>query len=109
MAIRDRGTVRAAGTGCEVTPTVAFPPPAANDLGRYEATGKRADRWLYRVPTLRNVAITGPWHAQRHTGGSRGGYRLHNSGGFPTRAGSAHPALGLDAGQKSDLVAFLKA
>lgn len=32
-----------------------------NDLGRYEMTGKSSDRWKYRTPTLRNVALTAPY------------------------------------------------
>lgn len=32
-----------------------------NDLGRYEVTGKAADRWRYLTPTLRNVALTAPY------------------------------------------------
>lgn len=33
----------------------------ARDLGRYEATHKEADRHLFRVPTLRNIAVTAPY------------------------------------------------
>ncbi len=32
-----------------------------NDLGRYEMTGKSSDKWKYRTPTLRNVALTAPY------------------------------------------------
>ncbi|MEO2173302.1 MAG: cytochrome c peroxidase [bacterium] len=32
-----------------------------NDLGRYEMTGHTGDRWKYRTPTLRNVALTSPY------------------------------------------------
>ena len=35
--------------------------PVANDLGRYEATLQPDDRWRYRTPTLRNVALTAPY------------------------------------------------
>ncbi|HHQ42885.1 MAG TPA: hypothetical protein ENK20_11430 [Chromatiales bacterium] len=31
------------------------------DLGRYEVTKKEADKHLFRVPTLRNVAVTAPY------------------------------------------------
>ena len=47
--------------GVSVVPTVSFETAGANDLGRYEATGRSADRWLFRVPTLRNVALTPPY------------------------------------------------
>ena len=32
-----------------------------DDFGRELATGDSADRYRFRTPTLRNVAITGPW------------------------------------------------
>lgn len=35
--------------------------PAPNDLGLYEITENPNDRWKYRTPTLRNVALTGPY------------------------------------------------
>ncbi|RME24143.1 MAG: cytochrome-c peroxidase [Deltaproteobacteria bacterium] len=31
------------------------------DLGRYEVTHQEADRYVFKVPSLRNVAETGPW------------------------------------------------
>lgn len=38
--------------------------PAA-DLGREEVTGEEADRYVYKVPSLRNIALTAPYF---HTG-----------------------------------------
>jgi len=35
--------------------------PNQKDLGRYEVTKKEEDKMVFRVPTLRNVAQTGPW------------------------------------------------
>jgi cytochrome c peroxidase len=32
-----------------------------NDLGRYEVTKQLADRYAFKVPSLRNVALTGPY------------------------------------------------
>ena len=32
-----------------------------DDFGREQVTGNLADRYKFRTPTLRNVAITGPW------------------------------------------------
>ena len=32
-----------------------------NDLGRYEVTLDPADRWKFRTPTLRNIALTAPY------------------------------------------------
>lgn len=39
--------------------TVSDPPQA--DEGRAEVTRTPADRWAYRTPSLRNVALTGPY------------------------------------------------
>lgn len=40
-------------------------PPGASlrsiDLGRFSITGKERDRYVYRVPSLRNIAQTGPY------------------------------------------------
>jgi cytochrome c peroxidase len=35
--------------------------PNQKDLGRYDVTKKDEDKMVFRVPTLRNVAETGPW------------------------------------------------
>ena len=40
--------------------------PTPTDLGRYEITQNPADRWQYRTPTLRNIALTAPY---MHNGG----------------------------------------
>jgi cytochrome c peroxidase len=37
------------------------PAPTAADLGRYELTQQHADRHVFRVPSLRNVALTPPY------------------------------------------------
>lgn len=42
------------------------PPPSGNsrsdgDLGRYTLTGQEADKGVFRVPSLRNVAVTAPY------------------------------------------------
>jgi len=33
----------------------------ARDEGRFRVTGQEADRFAFRTPSLRNVALTGPW------------------------------------------------
>jgi cytochrome c peroxidase len=35
--------------------------PFANDLGRYEVTRDPSDRWHFKTPSLRNVAVTAPY------------------------------------------------
>ena len=36
------------------------------DLGRFEVTGEEKDKWVFKVPSLRNVALTAPYF---HDGG----------------------------------------
>jgi len=36
-------------------------PYATEDEGRFEVTGDEADRYFFKVPSLRNVVATGPW------------------------------------------------
>ena len=33
----------------------------SQDFGRFEVTGNEHDRWVFRVPSLRNVELTGPY------------------------------------------------
>lgn len=81
----------------------------ARDDGRFEVTRNESDRWAYRTPSLRNVALTAPY--------------MHD-GSLPTldavidyyqRGGAAHRAkdpligpLQLDQQQRRDLAAFLR-
>ena len=79
------------------------------DAGRFEVTKNPAERWAYRTPSLRNVAITGPY---MHDGSlatleavveyyQRGG--IDNPGKDPLVA-----PLALSDAEKRDLVAFLR-
>ena len=36
-------------------------PHRVEDEGRFNVTGDKADRFAFRTPSLRNVALTGPW------------------------------------------------
>jgi cytochrome c peroxidase len=103
------GKVRLA-PGVEVVPTVGFARPKANDLGRYEATGRPTDRWRYLTPSLRNVALTAPYMHDGSLPDLASVLRFYNAGGVP------HPeldprirALGLSDAQLGDLEAFLRA
>lgn len=49
--------------GVVEAPAEKYRPPA--DLGREEVTGDEADRYVYKVPSLRNIALTAPYF---HTG-----------------------------------------
>jgi cytochrome c peroxidase len=95
--------------GVELIPEVSFPGPRVSDLGRYEATGVSVDRWHYRVPTLRNVALTAPY---MHDGSFPD---LASVVAYYDRGGFVHPGLdprlrplGLSAAERRDLVSFLE-
>ncbi|HKS36918.1 MAG TPA: MbnP family protein [Verrucomicrobiae bacterium] len=86
----------------------------AGDLGRMEASGLEMDRAKFKVPTLRNVALTAPYmHDGRfatleevveHYNG-----KLHRSRTLdPNLAKHPESGLGLSADDKAALVAFLK-
>ena len=47
--------------GVFVVPTVDTETETFTDDGRFEVTGRDADKWRYRTPGLRNVALTGPY------------------------------------------------
>ncbi len=81
------------------------------DLGRYAVTGKAEDRGAFRVPSLRNAAITAPY---MHDGSLKS---LREVVDFFDRGGDARPAgrepvlepLGLEESEKADLTSFLEA
>lgn len=35
--------------------------PGSTDVGRYDVTGEEGDKYRFRTPTLRNVAVTYPY------------------------------------------------
>lgn len=80
-----------------------------NDLGRYEVTQDPADRWAYKTPTLRNIALTAPY---MHDGSIR---TLEEAVEFFDRGGYDHELrspllkpLGLTPKEKRALVSFLR-
>lgn len=87
---------------------VGEPRPA--DLGHYEVSQDPADRWKYRTPSLRNVALSAPY---MHDGSLR---RLADVIDFYDRGGVPNDnqsplirPLGLTAAERGDLEAFLHA
>ena len=102
-------TVRLA-PGVEVLPEVSFARPAANDLGRYEATGKAEHRWHYLTPSLRNIALTAPYMHDGSLPDLTSVLRYYNEGAVP-HAGldPLLQPLGLTSSQLQDLESFLLA
>jgi len=96
--------------GVEVLPEVSFARPAANDLGRYEATGKAEHRWHYLTPSLRNIALTSPYMHDGSLPDLASVLRYYNEGAVP-HAGldPLLQPLGLTSSQLQDLESFLLA
>lgn len=69
--------------------------PAFPDHGLFEKTGIDADRGKFRTPSLRNVALTGPWW---HDGSAR-----------TLDEAVAKHGLTHDAAEVTQLIAFLTA
>ncbi|MEX2481213.1 MAG: cytochrome c peroxidase [Gammaproteobacteria bacterium] len=99
--------------GTNIEYDLAYVAPSAerkpNDLGRYEVTQDPDDRWKYRTPTLRNVALTRPY---MHDGSMA---TLADVVAFYDRGGVANPLLDpglrpleLSAAERAALVTFLE-
>ena len=84
--------------------------PKENDLGRYEVTEDPNDRWKFRTPSLRNVALTPPY---MHDGSMHTLFQVmqfYNQGGIPNEVLSPLiKPLGLTDEEMNDLVVFLEA
>ena len=86
---------------------VGAPPPA--DVGRYEITQDPADRWKYKTPSLRNVALTAPYMHDGSIPTLREVVEFYNRGGEPNPLLDPRiRPLGLSESEIDDLVAFLK-
>ena len=108
-----------ARTHLQVAPGVSFEVDAATisqvaepvpgDLGRYEVTLNPADRWKYRTPTLRNIALTAPYMHDGSKAGLRDVVEFYSQGGIPneTLDPLIHP-LNLTETEINELVAFLQ-
>ena len=90
-----------------VIQSVAEQPPA--DLGLYEITENPDDRWKYKTPTLRNIALTAPYMHNGIFSTLEEVIEFYDQGGIPNETLSPliRP-LHLTAREKSDLVAFLR-
>ncbi len=84
--------------------------PHIEDDGRAAVTGDPADRWRYRTPGLRNVALTAPYMHDGSIATLTGVIDYYAAGGAPH--GGQDPRIGplaIGTDERADLVAFLKA
>jgi cytochrome c peroxidase len=87
---------------------VSEKPPS--DLGLYEITQDPQDRWKYRTPGLRNVALTAPYMHDGSLATLPDVVAFYDRGGVPNE--NLDPlirSLGLGEQEQRDLVAFLEA
>ena len=88
-----------------------------DDVGREEQTGDPADRYAFRVPSLRNVALTAPYMHSGVFETLEEVVAFYNAGARPRHPGIAdedltsavRQPLGLTADEEAALVAFLEA
>ena len=92
----------------DVVAEASEPPPS--DLGLYEISEDPGDRWKYRTPSLRNVALTAPYMHDGSLSTLQEVVDFYNAGGI--RNELLDPLvrpLGLDGEEAGQLVAFLNA
>ena len=79
------------------------------DDGRFEVTRKETERWAYRTPSLRNVALTGPYMHDGSLATLEAVIEYYQHGGIdnPARDRLVQP-LQLSAQDKTNLAAFLR-
>lgn len=83
--------------------------PKPNDLGRYEVTEDPDDRWKYRTPSLRNVALTRPYMHDGSLSTLADVVAFYDGGGVPNELlDPLIRPLDLSAGEREDLVRFLE-
>jgi len=82
----------------------------ANDLGRYEVSQDPADRWHYKTPSLRNIALTAPYMHNGSLSSLREVVEFYNRGGIANE--NLDPLikpLNFSEREIDELVAFLSA
>ncbi len=83
--------------------------PELGDVGLYEITQDPNDRWRYKTPGLRNVALTAPYMHDGSLLTLADVVALYNRGGHPNEG--LDPLilpLGLGTAEQGELVAFLE-
>ncbi|PPD19081.1 MAG: photosynthetic protein synthase I [Methylomonas sp.] len=79
------------------------------DLGRYEITQDPADRWRYKTPGLRNVALTAPYMHDGSLASLREVVEFYNRGGVNNEnLDSLLKPLHLSTSEIDDLIGFLQ-
>ncbi|OAI05330.1 cytochrome c peroxidase [Methylomonas methanica] len=82
----------------------------ANDLGYYEISQNPADRWAYKTPSLRNVALSAPYMHNGSLPTLAEVVKFYNQGGAANENLSPLlKPLGLSEQESADLVVFLEA
>jgi len=81
---------------------------ADNDLGYYEISQKPVDRWAYKTPGLRNIALTAPYMHNGSMPSLQDVLKFYNQGGVANDnlAVEIKP-LGLTDTEIAEIVAFL--
>jgi cytochrome c peroxidase len=83
--------------------------PVKSDFGRFELTKNPADRWAYKTPSLRNVALTAPYMHDGSFATLTDVVRFYSDGGRANdNLDSRIRPLGLNETEVADLVAFLE-
>ena len=80
-----------------------------NDLGFYEISQNPADRWTYKTPSLRNVALSAPYMHNGSLATLKDVVQFYNQGGIANdNLSPLLKPLGLADEEIDDLVAFLQ-
>jgi len=91
----------------EIIDSVGLPPEP--DVGLYEVTQNPHDRWKYRTPSLRNVALTAPYMHNGSISTLREVIEFYNQGGvFNQLLDPRIRPLELSDTEMDDMVAFLR-
>jgi cytochrome c peroxidase len=84
--------------------------PKADDLGYYEISQNPRDRWRYKTPSLRNIALSPPYMHNGSLANLEQVVQFYNQGGIDNdNLSPLIKPLNLSAEEVSDLVAFLRA
>ena len=79
-----------------------------NDLGYYEISGNPEDRWKYKTPTLRNIALTAPYMHDGSLSNLQEVLEFYNNGGIKNDLlDPLIKPLKLSTQEKNYLLAFL--